>query len=121
MTSSSILTTFLSTKPMFRKYSRLCANRLFAHADKCKFHATCCKYLRYMLSPEGLTMAQYKVQIIQDWPEPWKVKDLQSFPGFANFYHCFIYRYSEITVPLTHLTCKGTPWHFSDECHSTFE
>jgi len=33
----------------------------------------------------------------------------------------FIYGYSEITVPLTHLTHKGTPWHFSDECHSAFE
>src|SRR5882672_1873481 len=36
---------------------RLHANGLFAHADKCEFHITSCKYLRYMLSPEGLTMA----------------------------------------------------------------
>jgi len=53
-----------------------------------------------MLSPEGLTMALYKVQIIQDWPKPQKVKDIQSFLGFANFYPCFIYGYSELTVPL---------------------
>src|SRR5882724_10726039 len=58
---------------------RLCTNGLFSHADKCKFHITSCEYLRYMLSPEGLTMAPYKVQIIQDWPEPRKVKDVQSF------------------------------------------
>src|SRR5882724_9967835 len=100
---------------------RLCANGLFAHADKCKFHVTCCEYLRYMLSPEGLTIVPYKVQIIQDWPEPQKVKDIQSFLGFTNFYPRFIFGYSEITVPLTHLTCKGTIWHFTDECHSTFE
>src|SRR5467141_2836316 len=74
-----------------------------------------------MLSPEGLTMAPYKVQIIQDWPEPWKVKDIQSFLGFTNFYHHFIYGYSEITVPLTHLTHMGTTWHCSDECHLAFE
>jgi len=49
---------------------RLCTNRLFAHADKCEFHVTSCKYFGYMLSPEGLTMALYKVQIIQDWPVP---------------------------------------------------
>jgi len=60
---------------------RLCANRLFACADKCEFHVTSCEYLRYMLSPEGLTMAPYKVQIIQDWPVPRKVKDIQSFLG----------------------------------------
>ena len=74
-----------------------------------------------MLSPEGLTMAPYKVQIIQDWPEPQKVKDIQSFLGFANFYRCFIFGYSEITVLLMHLTHKGTPWHFTDERRSAFE
>src|SRR5882724_2797339 len=74
-----------------------------------------------MVSPKGLTMAPYKVQIIQDWLEPQKVKDIQSFLRFTNFYCRFIFRYSEITVPLMHLTCKGTPWHFTDECHSAFE
>src|SRR5882724_31847 len=100
---------------------RLRANRLFVRADKCEFHITSCEYLGYMLSPEGLTMALYKVQIMQDWPEPLKVKDIQSFLGFANFYHHFIYGYSKITVLLMHLTHKGTPWHFSNECHSAFE
>src|SRR5882724_4149149 len=100
---------------------RLCANGLFAHADKCKFHATSCKHLRYMLSPEGLTMAPYKVQVIQDWLEPQKVKDIHSFLGFTNFYRRFIFGYFEITVLLTHLTHKGTPWHFTDECHSALK
>src|SRR5882724_2336667 len=102
MTSSSILTIFPSTNSTFGKYSRLCTNGLFACADKCKFHITSCEYLGYMLSPEGLTMAPYKVQIIQDWPTPQKVKDIQSFLGFANFYCHFIYGYSKITVLLTH-------------------
>ena len=56
-----------------------------------------------MLSPNGLTMAQNKVQIIQDWPEPRKVKDIQSFLGFANFYHHFIYEYSRIIILLMYL------------------
>ena len=53
-----------------------------------------------MLSPDGLTMAQHKIQAIQDWPEPHKVLDIMSFLRFANFYRCFIYGYSEITVLL---------------------
>jgi len=65
---------------------RLRANGFFVQANKCRFHVTSCEYLRYMLSPEGLIMAPYKVQIIQDWPEPQKVKGIQSFLGFANFY-----------------------------------
>jgi hypothetical protein len=65
-------------------------------------------------------MSTEKVKAIQDWPEPRKVKDVQSFLGFANFYRRFIHRYSDIVVPLTRLTRKGTPWLFSDDCHSAF-
>src|SRR5882724_11891024 len=100
---------------------RLRANGLFVRADKCEFHITSCEYLRYMLSPEGLTMALYKVQIIQDWPKPRKVKDIQLFLSFANFYQCFIYGYSEITIPLTHLTQKGTIWNSTNECRLAFK
>ena len=65
-------------------------------------------------------MAQDKVQCIVDWPEPHKVKDVQSFLGFCNFYHCFIHRYTEIAIPLTQLTCKNAPWNFSEVCRTAF-
>ena len=74
-----------------------------------------------MLSPNGLLMAQNKIQAIQNWPEPPKVQDIMSFLGFANFYHRFIYGYSEITVPLTRLTQKDVPWVFSDNCWESFK
>ena len=74
-----------------------------------------------MLSPDGLMMAQNKIQAIQDWPEPRKVWDIMSFLGFANFYCCFIYGYSEITVPLMRLTRKDVLWDFSDDCRKSFE
>ena len=73
-----------------------------------------------MLLPEGLTMADDKVKCIQDWPEPRKVCDIQSFLGFANFYRRFVDRHSAITVPLTRLTCKGLPWNFTQECQDAF-
>ncbi len=65
---------------------RLRKNGLYAHTNKCEFHSERVEYLRYILSPKGLSMDQAKVKIIQDWPEPRKVKDVQSFLGFANFY-----------------------------------
>ena len=63
---------------------------LYTRADKCKFSIDTIEYLGYILSPTGLRMSKKKVQIIQDWPEPRKIKDIQSFLGFANFYCCFI-------------------------------
>ena len=49
-------------------------------------------------------MSDNKVKIIQDWPEPKKVKDIQSFLGFTNFYCQFIFNYSDIVILLTYLT-----------------
>ncbi len=44
------------------------------------------EYLGYILSLEGLRMSEDKVKAILDWPVLWKVKDIQSFLGFTNFY-----------------------------------
>ena len=65
---------------------RLRKHHLYARTDKCFFHKQTVEYLRYILSPTGLTMDTKKIDVIQDWPEPQKVKDMQSFLGFANFY-----------------------------------
>jgi len=93
---------------------------LFAKPEKCEFHSDSVEYLGYRLSPDGLTMSLDKIQTISDWPEPRKVKDIQSFLGFANFYRQFIFNYSDIVVPLTWLTRKGTPWNFSEDCQCSF-
>ena len=89
-------------------------HKLFAKPEKCEFHLDSVEYLGYFLSPNGLTMSQDKVTAICNWPEPCKVKDIQSFLGFMNFYCCFIFNYSDIVVPLTWLTRKDAPWNFSD-------
>ena len=100
---------------------RLRQNGLFAGAHKCTFHADTVKYLGYILSPTSLSMDPTKVQTIQDWPEPRKVKDIQSFLGFANFYRRFIHEYSDIVIPLTRLTRKDLKWNFSAACRDAFE
>jgi len=64
-------------------------------------------------------MSDAKVKTIQEWPEPKKVKDIQSL-GFANFYRCFIFNYSDIVILLTRLTRKSTLWNFDDDCRIAF-
>ena len=59
---------------------------LYAQAKKCEWHCNSVELLRYIMSSDDLTMADDKICTILDWPEPWKVKDIQSFLGFANFY-----------------------------------
>src|SRR5258708_22187666 len=45
-------------------------------------------------------MDPVKVQGVTDWPQPVKVKDVQSFIGFVNFYQRFICDFSKIACPL---------------------
>src|SRR6266481_8422776 len=118
MTSSYTLMMLLSMWHMSRKSFSDCTRISYMprpQANKCEFHTMPCKYLGYMLSPSSLGMAQNKIQAIQDWLEPQKVRDVQSFLGFVNFYCRFIYGYSMITVPLTCLTKKNVPWDWSNE------
>jgi len=93
---------------------------LYAKAEKCEFHSKSVKYLVYILSPSGLTMSDDKIKIIQDWPEPKKVKDIQFFLDFANFYRQFIFNYLDIVIPLICLTWKDIPWKFDFSCQDAF-
>jgi len=77
---------------------------LYAKAEKCKFHSKSVEYLGYILFFSSLTMSDNKVKIIQDWPEPKKVKNIQSFLDFTNFYCWFIFNYLDIVIPLIYLT-----------------
>jgi len=99
---------------------RLWKAGLYAKAEKCEFHSDFIEYLGYVLSLSGLTMSDTKVKTIQEWPEPKKVKDIQFFLGFANFYRRFIFNYSDIVIPLTRLTRKDTPWNFDENCKIAF-
>jgi len=93
---------------------------LYAKAEKCEFHSDSVEYLGYVLSPSGLTMSNAKVKTIQEWPESKKVKNIQSFLEFANFYRHFIFNYSDMVIPLTRLTRKDTPWNFDENCRKAF-
>ena len=48
--------------------------------------------------------------------DPAKVKDIQSFLGFANSCRWYIHNYLDIVVPLTCLTWKNIPWNFDEKC-----
>jgi len=93
---------------------------LYAKVKKCKFHSESVEYLEYILFPSSLTMSDDKIKIIQDWLEPKKVKDIQSFLGFANFYYWFIFNYLDIVIPLTRLTQKNIPWNFDSSYIDAF-
>ncbi|KAK3528595.1 hypothetical protein QTP70_005006 [Hemibagrus guttatus] len=83
--------------------NRLRHYHLYLKLEKCEFHQSTTQFLGYIISPKGIQMDCTKVEAIQSWPQPCTVKDLQRFLWFTNFYHQFLFGYSELTAPLTSL------------------
>jgi hypothetical protein len=52
-------------------------------------------------------MDPQRVTDIASWAEPRSYHNIQVFLGFCNFYRRFIYKYSQIALPLTNLL-KGS-------------
>ena len=100
---------------------RLRKNKLYASPSKCLFHQDKVEFLGFVISKDGLQMDNNKVQTIRDWPVPRRIKDVQSFLGFVNFYRRFIKDYSALALPLTHLTRKLTPWNWTTGCEVAFK
>ena len=65
-------------------------------------------------------MEQEKIKVVKKWKIPTKVKDIESFLGFANFYQRFIYNFSYTARPLNKLKGKKE-WKWEEEHQKMFE
>ncbi|VDC02144.1 unnamed protein product [Peniophora sp. CBMAI 1063] len=66
-------------------------------------------------------MDPVKVTGVMDWPRPHNIKEVQSFIGFANFYHRFITDFSFIARSLFELTKKTVAWRWEDAEQEAFD
>ncbi len=96
-------------------------HRLFLKPEKCRFEQTRIEYLGLVISENQVEMDPVKIRGVVDWPVPKKVKDVQSFLGFVNFYRKFIRNFSEIARPLNALTRKSKPWRWGREEQEGFD
>ncbi len=94
--------------------------RLFLKPEKCKFEQQKINYLGLVISENHVAMDPVKVQGVTDWPAPTKVKEVQSFLGFINFYRCFIRDFSEKARPLHALTRRSKQWTWGKEEQEAF-
>src|SRR5258707_2033689 len=84
--------------------------RLFLKPEKCKFEQKEVEYLGLVILKDHVAMDPTKVCRVTEWPTPMKVKEVQSFLGFVNFYRKFIHDFSNIAHPLYTLTHKTQRW-----------
>jgi len=77
---------------------------------KCSFNQTSVEYLGLIISEGELRMDPVKLKAVSNWPMLTKVKNIQEFLGFCNFYRRFIRNYLALAHPLFNLTKKDMPF-----------
>ena len=64
-------------------------------------------------------MEQEKIKAVKEWKTLTKIKDIESFLGFANFYKRFIQNFSHTAKPLNKLKGKKE-WEWKEEYQQAF-
>ena len=76
--------------------------------------------LGVIVGKRQVKMEQKKIKAVKEWKMPAKVKDIESFLGFANFYRYFIQNFSHTARPLNELKGKKK-WKWNEEHQKAFE
>jgi len=100
---------------------RLQFNNLYTKAEKCFFEQSSIKYLGVIISENKVQIDEKKLSGVLEWPVPTKVKQVQAFLGFVNFYHRFIKNFAKMSKPLSDLTKKDCTWNWGIEQQNAFE
>src|ERR1700712_1654832 len=91
--------------------AKLKEHQLAVSVTKSVFHKESVEFLGYIVTTNGVTMSERKVESIKNWKPPRSVKEVQIFIGFANFYKRFIKGFSDICTTITE-TRKGDKTKF---------
>jgi hypothetical protein len=84
--------------------SKLRAAGLQIDIRKSEFSTTETRFLEYILSISGIAVDSAKIAAVANWKPPTKVKKLQAFLGFCNFYRRFISDFNRVAKLFHHLT-----------------
>ena len=88
--------------------------------SKCDFNMEEIPILGVVVGKGQVKMEQEKIKAVKEWKTPTKIKDVESFLGFANFYWQFIHNFSHTARPLNELIGKKE-WKWKKEHQEAFE
>lgn len=89
--------------------------------DKCEFLKPELEYLGHIVTAEGVKPNPKKLEAVSNFKQPRNPTDIKSFLRLAGYYRKFIRNFSKIAKPLTELTKKETPFHWTDKTQEAFQ
>ncbi len=88
--------------------------------SKCKFLQRKVEFLGHIVSKDGIEPCPSKTDVIRHLAPPTTVKEVRSFLGMVGYYRRFIRGFANLAKPLTNLTKKDQPYHWTKECQDAW-
>jgi hypothetical protein len=89
---------------MRKVLERLRQFNMVVRTSKMQLFRRTLNFLGHVISGDGVSPQQDKVEAVRNWPVPKNKKDLRGFLGLANYYAAYIYNAAEKMRPLQKLT-----------------
>lgn len=89
--------------------------------DKWKFFLKEVTFFGHIISTEGLKIYPEKIKTVQTFKTPSKMKEVQSYLGFLNFYQKYVKDFANIIQPLIELTKINNKWKWEKKHQEAFD
>ncbi|GJP51198.1 hypothetical protein CLOM_g10360 [Closterium sp. NIES-68] len=104
-----------------RVFEILRRERFYVKLSKSDFALKKVQFLGHIVSAQGVHVDPKKIEAVRTWKTPENVKELQQFLGFANYYNRFMPQFAKISMPLTNLLKKNTPYKWEPQHQEAME
>ena len=100
---------------------QLQSRKLFVQKEKCIFYKELIEFLGFIIGRQFIQIDPKKVELVASWLTLSRLKHLQAFLRFVNFYRQFIKNYSQQALRMTKLLKKNRAFQWNNEAQPSFQ